>query len=132
MKKIFGALSLIAILTVAFTSQASANGIDNSVEFVVNVDYPSIDIAVATVEVPSVFVVFNVTENSVNYIASVEDLKIPDIVSKDSIIKSVNNSKVHLPFEVGLTSEATNVKDTETNYSEVHLPFEVGLTSKNI
>jgi len=107
MKRIFGVLSLIAILTVAFTSQASANGIDNNVEFVVSVDYhPNVVIAVATLEVPKVFGFINVADNSVNYIASWEGVEIPDIDSRDSVINLNDFSATHLPFEVGLLSEA--------------------------
>jgi hypothetical protein len=118
MKKIFGVLSLIAILTVSFTLQASANGIDNNVEFVVSVDYPSIEVAVATVEVPTVFEFINVTDNSVNYIASGEGVDIPDIDSRDSAINLNNFSVTHLPFEVGLLSEASYKNTISPNLNE--------------
>jgi len=118
MKKIFGVLSLIAILTVTFVTNASANGIDNNVEFVVSVDYPSIEVAVATVEVPTVFEFINVTDLSVKEFASGEGVYIPDFVSKDSAINSVNYSKVFLPFEVGLLEASTNYKETLPNLSE--------------
>ena len=71
MKKIFGVLSLIAILTVAFTSQASAEP-DNHVEYVVSFDSPDL-VAVDFISVESG--VFNVADVSVNSAsASVEDL----------------------------------------------------------
>lgn len=133
MKKIFGAVLLIAA-TVAFTSQASANsGFDNNVEFVVNAKYSTP--ASVTVEVPKVFEFINVTEFSVNYIANWEGVEAPDIVVKNSVIalSSTNYAKVHLPFEVGLTSKNiyNNTNVSSTNYAKVHLPFEVGLT-KNV
>jgi len=120
MKKIFGVLSLIAILTVAFTLQASANGIDNNVEFVVSVEHPSVVIAVATLEVPKLFGVFNPTGEPVTKTAQSEgDVEIPDIVSKDSAINLGNNFAVtHLPFEVGLLSEASYNESISLNLNQ--------------
>jgi hypothetical protein len=108
MKKVFGVLSLIAILTVAFTSQASASdGTDYNVEFVIS-DYSPVYVAVATVDVP-VFGVFNVADEPVNYMSK-EGVFTANIVSGDSTI----------------------ISKFGTSFAEVFLPNEVGLTSKNI
>lgn len=64
MKKIFGVLSLIAIMTVAFTSQAVASDNDNvNTEYVSALGSPD----VVAVEVPTFDGVFNVYTEPVSY-----------------------------------------------------------------
>lgn len=140
MKKILGVVSLIAILTVAFTSQASANGmIDHKVEFVVT---HSSTVAIDTVafEVPKAFGVFNFFVDETT-LASKEGASNANIVSRDSAKNSkFGNSfaEAHLPFEVGLTIESSNIitfepsniyaepritnKEANSRYSGLHEP----------
>jgi hypothetical protein len=110
MKKILGVLSLIAILTVAFTSKASANGmIDHKVEFVVT-HSSTVAVDTVAVEVPKVFGVFNFVVDETT-LASKEGASNANIVSRDSAKNSKlrnSHAEVHLPFEVGLTSESSN------------------------
>jgi hypothetical protein len=119
MKKILGVLSLIAILTVAFTSQASANGmIDHKVEFVVT-HSSTVAVDTVVVEVPKVFGVFNFIVDEPT-LASKEGASNANIVSKVStIIYKVGNSfaEVHLPFEVGLSIESSNIITSEPSNS---------------
>jgi hypothetical protein len=109
MKKSFGVLSLIAILMVAFTSQASANDtVDCKVEFAVT---HSSSFAVDTVafEVPEVFGLLNFSVDELT--ASKEGASNANIVSSNSIISSkFGNSfaEVFLPNEVGLSEKTFN------------------------
>lgn len=111
MKKILGVVSLIAILTVAFTSQASANGmIDHKVEFVVT-HSSTVAVDTVAVEVPKVFGVFNFVVDEPT-LASKEGASNANIVSRDSAKNSKlrnSHAEVHLPFEVGLTKESSNI-----------------------
>lgn len=133
MKKIFGVLSLIAVLTISFASEAVASDNDVGFEYVATTYSPD-NVVVAVVEVPMFIEFINVADESVNYIASKEDVKIPDIVSKDSVINSTNHANIFLPFEVGLSSETINfdTNNLGTNYANIYLPFEVGLTSNGV
>ncbi len=137
MKKIFGVFSLIAILPVAFTSQASANsGKTDNIEFVVvSTDtYPTVVNMVAT---PTESILFYVTVSSVNYIASVEDLKPNNEYSARTLYSYTNYAKIHLPFEVGLTNKNFNTYysnyTSARNLARIDLPFVVGWnTNTNI
>ena len=135
MKRILGVLSLIAILTVAFTSQASANDIGNEVVYIGQSYDQTIVVrhfADAGIEIEfdsNGFI--NVADSSVNYIASGEDVEIPDIVSRDlyyTIFKTETiNTWKDLPFEVGWTNEKTTLykfKNSIVVWKD--LPFEVG------
>lgn len=82
MKKMFGVLSLIAIFTVAFTSQASANDSpDTQVVYDIgNVDRDFVTVSVELVVEGEVFYVYTVgsdlrsADETVKELASVEDL----------------------------------------------------------
>jgi len=109
MKKIFALLSLIAILTVVFTSQTLAN------------DH--------TVMVMGIQTKFNVTVDTVNYTAyGVEDVS-TNIVSKGSlyIISDTKFERLDLPFEVGWTFKSFIVSKVNfEKFERLDLPFEVG------
>jgi hypothetical protein len=100
MKKIFAVLSLIAILTVSFTTKASAVDTDNIV-YVTSYDSPEF-VAVATVDAVSVEGIAVI--NSVEYtIATIgEDVILPDIELSESTLSNENN----------------NVADSSVNYLE--------------
>lgn len=132
MKKILGVVSLIAILTVAFTSQASAKDtIDHKVEFVVT-HSSTVAVDTVAVEVPKVFGVFNFVVDEPTE-ASKEDA-VANIASRASVINSKlrnSHTEVHLPFEVGLTKESSNIitsepritnKEVNSRYTDLHEP----------
>ena len=113
-------MSLIAIFTLG-VAQAYAglpDNIDHRVEFVVT---HSSTVAVDTVvfEVPKVFGVFNFVVDEPT-LASKEGASNANIVSRDSAINyKLRNShaEIHLPFEVGLTSESSNIITSEPSNS---------------
>ena len=72
MKKMFGVLSLIAIFTVAFTSQASANG-SPDIEVVYDIGNVDHDFVAVSVELVVEGEVFYVADETVK-VAGVEDL----------------------------------------------------------
>jgi len=130
MKKIFGMLSLIAILTVAFTSKAIASEADNvSTEYVASLDAPDfIAAAVVDMEVAKVSTlteVFNVADVSVSSIASGEGVDITEIVTGHEHTATVvgkynkasfGHEKVFLPFEVGWSAISFNTTLTLSKY----------------
>ena len=73
MKKMFGVLSLIAIFTVAFTSQASANGSPDT-QVVYDIGNVDRDFVAVSVELVVEGEVFYVADETVKELASVEDL----------------------------------------------------------
>lgn len=73
MKKMFGVLSLIAIFTVAFTSQASANGSPDT-QVVYDIGNVDRDFVAVSVELVVEGEVFYVADETVKEVASVEDL----------------------------------------------------------
>ena len=109
MKKIFALFSLIAILTVVFTSQTLAN------------DHEVIDQTKVTL-----------TVDAVNYLTFGGVIDKPDIVSSDLYYTIFNIETIHtykdLPFEVGWTiGKSTIIYNTENPiYTYIDLPFEVG------
>lgn len=115
MKKIFGMLSLIAILMVAFTSQAVALDEQLNVECVS--DYDGHD---------SVTMEFTTTS----------EFNLPFEVgwtngsSYNIIFNSIETTNfTDAPFEVGWTTNISNINDTiseATNF--IDIPFEVGWT----
>jgi len=110
MKKIFALLSLIAMLTVVFTSQTLAN-----------------DHTVMVTQTK-----FNVTVDTVNYSTFGGVIDKPDIVSNDLYSIIFDTETIHtykdLPFEVGWTiGKSTIIYNTENPiYTYIDLPFEVG------
>lgn len=124
MKKIFGMLSLIAILTVAFSSNAIASDAENvSTEFVASLDSPDF-VVLGAVEAPTVEF-FNVADVSVSSLASGEGVDSAEIVSGhehtakavDTYNKdSFSHEKVFLPFEVGWSAKIFNTKSTLSKY----------------
>lgn len=100
MKKIFGVLSLMAIMMVAFTPQAIAVDTDYQTEFVVTHDRYDF-VTVESVKVATFFGVINVTDEPVNYL-SAEGFIPTNIVSWD--LYNFNTTLIKfsdLPFEVG-------------------------------
>ncbi len=73
MKKMFGVLSLIAIFTVAFTSQASANDSPDT-QVVYDIGNVDRDFVAVSVELVVEGEVFYVADETVKELASVEDL----------------------------------------------------------
>ena len=73
MKKMFGVLSRIAIFTVAFTSQASANGSPDT-QVVYDIGNVDRDFVAVSVELVVEGEVFYVADETVKELASVEDL----------------------------------------------------------
>ena len=110
MKKIFALLSLIAILTVVFTSQTLAN-----------------DHTVMVTQTK-----FNVTVDTVNYSTFGGVIDKPDIVSNDLYSTIFDTEMINtwkdLPFEVGWTigksTIINKVEDSIVVWKD--LPFEVG------
>lgn len=125
MKKIFGILSLIAILTVAFSTKAIASDADEvSVEFVASFDSADF-VAVALVDVPNLVGVLNVADESVSNTANGEVVISTNIASRGVYIASTNNyAKVFLPFEVGWAStsgdEAPNLNEYVSSYNDIY------------
>lgn len=134
MKKIFAVLSLIAILTVSFTTKASAVDTDNNVEYVASYDSPEF-VAVATVDAVSVegIAVINSVEFTIATI--VEDVILPDIELSESLNKEVINVAVDsVNYLEGETiSVAVNTvsldKDNSNEYAELSTHF--GILSTN-
>jgi len=125
MKKFFGVLSLIAVLTVAFSSNAIASDVDDgvNVEYVASLNSPDFVAVVANVPILSgVFNVYTVgidlrsADVSVNNIAKGEVVNSADIVSRVFVNTLVTNyAKVFLPIEVGLSSANSNNKVPNLN-----------------
>lgn len=127
MKKIFGVLSLIAILTVAFTTQANAAD-DSKASIEMTVSFDSLDLAPTfTAIVPTVGVFFNIeTDVSGNYAASEEDAGSATIVTGIKELTSYNDANevatiepinTQSNFEYGLiasldTELTTNLPET--------------------
>ena len=108
MKKIFGVLSLIAILTVAFSTKAIASEADNvSTEYVASLDAPDF-VAVAVVDLPT-FTLFT------------NPMEVP-------ITNSLANGEVVDSAEI----VAGVLSNNESNYANIFLPVEVGLFTANV
>jgi hypothetical protein len=119
MKKIFAVLSLIAVLMVAFTSQAVANdNVDNKVEFV-----NSVTLDVAFVEV-SVF-----KPDLTFHLERVFSKNVTLIISNS---KTFSLSEKNLPIEVGLITKFSNynIETLNSNKSRTDIPFKVGWSNK--
>ena len=136
MKKIFGMLSLIAILTVSFTSNAVANDVGNDfdVEYVIggNTEF----VAVATVDGTNIYAVSvdNLVSNTVAVAG--EDIILPDIVSTKLDKGVVNVSDEAENYAESLEGNNTNIVSEGSNigfadFTKIHLPFEVGLLNEN-
>ena len=112
MKRIFALLSLIAMLTVVFTSQTLAN------------DH--------TVMVMGIQTKFNVTVDTVNYTTFGGVIDKPDIVSNDLYTTIFETEMINTwkdcPFEVGWTIGKSTIINKVENSIVVRkdLPFEVG------
>ena len=133
MKKIFGMLSLIAILTVAFSTNASALDYKNvnDVGYVIGSDNVTVDvIAVANVEVINVvtFEVFDVTKYSEGNLVSA--------VNKGSLtyINTLNSfdSFVAVPIDYGLLDKTNTILFLNSNTETfVDLPIDYGICFAN-
>lgn len=92
MKKILGVLSLIAILTVAFSTKAIANDTDNvKTEFVADLGSP--DYVYVAIEVPSFDGVFNVAVDTASNIDVGESLAeaVPIVAGNLNIATTTND-----------------------------------------
>ena len=135
MKKIFGMLSLIAMLTVAFTLQASANSIGHEVLYLEQ----SYDQAVVVQDFANVGIEVEFDSNGFiqERVNSVTYLTFGGVIDKPDIVLSrlrynilnfeTNNIFKYLPFEVGWTIEKYSLcKNSIVVFKD--LPFEVGWT----
>jgi len=119
MKKIFAVLSLIAVLMVAFTSQAVANdNISNKVEFVNSVTLDVAFVEVAVFEPDLTFHLERVFSKNVTLIISNS--------------RTFSLSEKNIPIEVGLIKELYNynIKTLKANKSRTDIPFKVGWSNK--
>ncbi len=115
MKKIFGVLSLIAVLMVAFSSNAIASVVDDvGTEFVVSYDSPD-------------FVAVSTSIESVG-----EDFFLPDIGSSGTLIISEVSKNVSAESESYTSNRNRNRVNIVTGFSNTHLPIEVGLLSETV
>lgn len=115
MKKIFGVMSLIAILTVAFTSQASeADTVSSHVEFVLN-DSSTVALDTATFEAPKEVGVFNFVAGELA--GAKESVDSTNIVPQAIYKFGKDFSKTHLPIEVGIFEDVndTNIVNKSDN-----------------
>lgn len=108
MKKIFGILSLIAILTVAFSTKAIASDADEvSTEYVASLDAPIL--VAVSVDVPSFTLFTNSMDVPItNSIANGEVVDSAEIVAGVLSNSESNYAKVFLPVEVGLFTASSN------------------------
>jgi Fe-S cluster assembly iron-binding protein IscA len=101
MKSIFGLLSLIAILTVSFTTTASAND-SPTTKVVYDIGIESPMVFVSSVEIqPVIFEFGNVAVSPVNYTSGQEDT----LVTDGSVTVSVDNDSitfVDVPIDYGI------------------------------
>ena len=139
MKKIFALLSLIAMLTVVFTSQTLANDhtvIVKELKMDVTVDAVNYPTFGGVVDKPDIFsrdfyTIIFVTETTDTF----KDLpfEVGWIFEKSTIISKFENQLVvrkDLPFEVGWNVETTNTINKADAVADTYkdLPFEVGWT----
>ena len=124
MKKIFGVLSLIAILTVAFSSNAIASDTDNSVstEYVASLDSPDF-VSVAVVDATSINLFTNPMDELTitNIVANGEVVDSATIVAGVLNIDGTNYANTLLPVEVGLLTANLNDKLLDLNTKEPDL-----------
>lgn len=116
MKKIFGILSLIAILTVAFSTKVIASDADNvSTEFVASLDAPDF-VAVAVADLPTLTLFTNPMEVPINKIvANGEVVDSAEIVAGVLNTNESNFANIFLPIEVGLLTASVNNEFTLNN-----------------
>jgi hypothetical protein len=116
MKKIFGVLSLIAILTVAFSTKAIASDADNvSTEYVASLDAPDF-VAVAVADLPTFTLFANPMEVPItNSLANGEVVDSAEIVAGVFSNNELNYANVFLPIEVGLLTASVNNEFTLNN-----------------
>jgi hypothetical protein len=132
MRKIFGVLSLTAILMVAFTSKASANSGQNTdnIEFSVSFETDLVFVNGVVNTIENVFLY--VTVESVNYLTFGGVVDKPDIGSNKLFYNTFKTETTNiwkdLPIKVGWTIENSNTinKIKDSIIVRKDLPFEVG------
>lgn len=124
MKKIFGVLSLIAVLMVAFSSNAIASVADDvSVEYAISYDSPDF-VAVATADALSI-----------EYVTIGEDFVRPDIGSSGTLPTSELSefsTNVSAESESYISKGDADSVNIVAGFSNTHLPIEVGLLTETL
>lgn len=117
-----------------FVAVATLDGTNIFAVSVINLELDSVAVVGEDIILPDIVLsesdnkLFNVSENTENSIASLEDVDNANIVSGDSVIEFADFTKTHLPNEVGLFTEfeneyfstTPNLNEYVSNYNDTY------------